>query len=204
MRLLAIDPSITCTGWALFSIKSEHLIGVGKIKPLPPKHTLAERLSELNQQINQLFDQIKLSEKDVMICEAATSIKDPSAAFKVEQVRAAFETLARERQTAVPGRIHPRTVHYEVLGLTGKQLPRQEVKAMACNAAKTIYAKELKNLTFDCSDINLKKNQDIIDALLIGYISLSKIRAAKSIDMKLDAYFDNMSKHKKNSRRSLP
>ena len=203
MRLLAIDPSITCTGWALFSVKSENLIGVGKIKPLPPKHTLAERFSELNQQINQLFDQVKLGADDILICEAATSIKDPSAALKVEQVRAAFETLARERRAEVPGRIHPRTVHYEVLGLTGKQLPRKEIKAMACNAAKTIYEKQLSKLTFDCSDINLKKNQDIIDALLIGYITLSKIRSAKAVDMKLDMYFDSMSRHKKNSRRSI-
>ena len=156
-----------------------------------------------NQQINQLFDQVKLGAEDILICEAATSIKDPSAAFKVEQVRAAFETLARERKAEVPGRIHPRTVHYEVLGLKGKQLPRQEIKAMACNAAKTIYEKELSRLTFDCSDANLKRNQDIIDALLIGYITLSKIRSAQAIDMKLDMYFDSMTKHKKNSRRSI-
>lgn len=203
MRLLAIDPSITCTGWALFSVTSEKLIGVGKIKPLPAKHTLSTRFNELNQQINSLFDQLKLSIDDILICEAATSIKDPSAAFKVEQVRAAFETLARERQASVPGRIHPRTVHYEALGLKGKQLPREEIKAMACNAVHTIFEAELKKLSFDCSAAHLKKNQDIIDALLIGYIALSKIRSAKAIDMKLDLYFDSMSKHKKNTRRSI-
>jgi hypothetical protein len=66
-----------------------------------------------------------------MVCEAATTVRDPHNALKVETVRAMFESVARGRLVGVPGRINPRSVQFEVMGLSGKQLPRAEVKDMA-------------------------------------------------------------------------
>src|SRR5689334_2486040 len=120
--LLSVDPSLTCSGWALFSLRSTALMGVGKIRSLPPSHALPDRLNDLQRKVQAVFDQFQLTEKDILVCEAPTTMKDPSAAIKVEQVRGMFESLARTRRVTVPGRINPRTVHHELLGLKGRQL----------------------------------------------------------------------------------
>ena len=146
MQLIAIDPSITCSGWALFEVASEELLGVGKIKPPPASVPFTERLAKLNQEINQLFKTLGLDSDDCLIAEAPTTMRDPSAAIKVEQVRCSFETIARQYALQVPGRINPRSVHYEVLGLKGKQIIRKEIKEMACNTVSKLYQNALENM----------------------------------------------------------
>lgn len=173
--LLAIDPSLTCSGWALFNASSGGLLGVGKIKSLKPTFSLAIRYKDLQRQIAQLFESIKLGDSDLLVCEAPTTMKDPKAAFKVEQVRGIFETLARQRGTLVPGRLNPRTVQFEILGLKGKQLKRIIVKQTACSVAVHLHKDALQRIGFKDTE-NISKHQDIVDALLIGSVVLARIK----------------------------
>src|SRR5690606_567012 len=132
-RLLAVDPSLTCSGWALFELATARpgqgkLVAVGKIRSLSPRVPLATRFSDLQRKIVGVYESLSLSGNDVLICESQTTMRDPRAAFKVEQVRGIFETVARSRSLHVPGRINPRSVQSEVMGLRGKQLARAVVK----------------------------------------------------------------------------
>lgn len=186
-RLLAIDPSLTCSGWALFDIESGQLKAVGKIRSLPSRHQLAARLDDLHAKVQRLIEILDLNYQDVLIAEDATTMKDPEAVIKVEQVRGIFENSARSNGMCVPGRLNPRTVHSEILGLRGRQQPRPLVKAMAVTAVQKIFAECLQRLCFDCSDAALHSNQDIVDAILLGYLATSKVRMAQegSFDLKL-------------------
>ena len=175
-RLLAIDPSLTCSGWALFDLQQEVVLGVGKVKSQPPTVPLQDRLVDLQSKIEGLISSLGISPKDLVLCEAPTTMKDPRAAIKVEQVRGIFESIARARSATVPGRLNPRSVHSEVLGLTGKQVPRKEVKEVAVQICGSLFSRDLKKLGFDCSLINLKRHQDIVDALLIGHLAVRKIK----------------------------
>lgn len=192
MRLVAIDPSITCSGWALFDVQSERLLGVGKIKPLPATHTLAIRLENLQIQVKELLLNIKLTKDDLLICESPTSMKDPSAAFKVEQVRCIFEAIARELNIQVPGRINPRTIQYEIMGLKGRQLERAIVKDLAVGIVEKTQKMNLDRIGFSSASENLKKHQDIVDAILIGSLAISRVKSALATNMPVDLYLRSL------------
>ena len=181
--LLTVDPSLTCSGWALFAINSGTLCGVGKIKSLKPQFALSERYNQLQLQIMGLLDQIKFGDQDILVCEAPTTMKDPKAAIKVEQVRGIFETLARDRGALVPGRLNPRTVHSELLGFKGKQAARKIVKEAASSVAHRLFKEQLSKIGFK-NEEPISRHQDIVDALLIGSVILSRIKRsyAASID----------------------
>ena len=171
-QLLAIDPSLNLSGWAEFDLPSGRLTGAGTIKSLSAQHVLDIRLKNLQNQVADFFSEIELSESSILVCEGpAHLVLNPQSSLKVERVRAIFETLARERQALVPGRVNPRTVHGEVLGLKGKQIPRKEVKIQAVNCADKLYGKELKEIFGE-----KKIPQDIYDAALIGTVALGRIR----------------------------
>lgn len=191
-RLLSVDPSLTCSGWALFSLDGS-LLGVGKIKCLPATEALGTRLLDLQKKIHQTLRAIELGARDVLVCEGPTTMKDPKAAIKVEQVRSIFEAVAREFEVRVPGRINPRTVHSEVMGLRGRQLPRLQVKEIAVRLAETLYQEPLKRLGFSPDVKNLSRNQDIVDALLLGNVALSKVNTAVLSGMELERFFDRSS-----------
>jgi Holliday junction resolvasome RuvABC endonuclease subunit len=189
-RLFAVDPSLTCSGWALFDIHSEKLLGVGKLRSLPPKIPLAERFEDLQRRIRLLMDAIVLGECDVLVCEAPTSVRDPHAALKVEQVRCIFEALGRERLSVVPGRLNPRSVQTEIIGLKGRQLKRDIVKEQALRVALMLYGVDLADLGLARGLGDLKRHQDIVDALLIGRVSLSRIKRAVSAGLGLHSEFE--------------
>ena len=105
-------------------------------------------------------------------------MKDPNAAIKVEQVRSIFETLARNSGIYVPGRINPRSVQYEILGIKGKQIKRILVKDIAVNAVYNLYLESLESLGFLCTKSNLRRHQDIVDAILIGNLAMTKMQNA--------------------------
>lgn len=187
--LLSIDPSLTCSGWALFSVTNKQLLGVGKIRSLPTSVRLADRLQDLQARINRMFDEIGVGAGDVLICEAPTTMRDPKAAFKVEQVRGMFETIARSRMIKVPGRLNPRSVQYEILGLRGKQLTRNIVKDVAVNVARALFEGSLARIGFSCQEQDLRKNQDIVDALLIGNLALARLEAAHHARLSIEEVF---------------
>lgn len=178
-RLIAIDPSLTCSGWALFDICNKKLLGVGKILAKSASFGLAERIADLQRRVADLFASVDLRPPDVLICEAPTTMRDPRAAITVEQVRGIFETVARSSGVEVPGRLNPRSVQFEVMGLRGKQLQRSVVKASAIHAARALYGSELEEIGFSSSEMHLAKNQDIVDALLIGSLALTRLEEAR-------------------------
>ena len=185
VRLLAVDPSLTCSGWAVFSIVRKELLAVGKIRSAAAENLLADRLLGLQKNISEMLEQLSLGEGDVLICEAPTTMRDPKAAFKVEQVRCMFEILGRQRGALVPGRVNPRTVQYELLGQGGKQLGRKLVKHSAAQTVRQLYARDFERLGFPTELEELQRQQDIVDAILLGTLALARIEEANRAQLDL-------------------
>ena len=172
-KVFAVDPSLTCSGWALFIAEVHGPIAVGTLSPPGPKLSMPQRMSRLQIAVEQLFDEVELEENDVLICEGpAPLVLNPQSSLKVEGVRGLFETVARARGLRVPGRINPRTIQSELLGMSGKQLPRTQVKDWARAAAMRLYEKELGDLRPGHIP------QDIIDAVLLGSYVMTRIALA--------------------------
>jgi Holliday junction resolvasome RuvABC endonuclease subunit len=188
-RLIAVDPSLTCSGWALFEVSGGALCGVGKLKSLGAGVPMAARLKDLQQRIMALMERFELSTSDVLICEEQTTMRDPRAAFKVEQVRGIFEAVGRSRGLSVPGRLNPRSVQFEIMGLKGKQTKREMVKEAAVEVVRSLYGKSLLGMGFDTGATNLKRNQDIVDAILVGALGLSRIQSAVVSGEDLGTFF---------------
>lgn len=199
--LMAVDPSLTCSGWALLSIAEGEVLAVGKIKSDPPSVPMARRLEKLQGAITKVIGNLSLGHQDVMVCEAPTTIKDPHNALKVEQVRGLFESTGRTRGVIVPGRVNPRSVQYEVMGLRGKQTVRAEVKAAAVRTVRYLYAPTLERLGLEVSEPALKKHQDIVDAMLIGRFALLRIQGALEARQSLESVFDTQVKQNRASWR---
>ena len=200
--LVSVDPSLTCSGWAVFGVGANRLISVGTIKGEPASKPLAERLSLLQLRVMALFSQIGLSNQDVLVCESPTTMRDPSAAIKVEQVRGIFEAAARLMQVEVPGRINPRSVQYEIMGLKGKQLERHLVKALAVETVRRCYAEEIKSLGLGSDEESLSKRQDIVDAILLGQLAVSRLQSALNAELPLSEVFSEKT-HRGRSRKSF-
>ena len=199
-KLLAVDPSLTCSGWALFDVKSGALCGVGSVTTLGPEVSMPRRLKRLQDNIEAVFTQAGLKAGDILICEDATSMKDPTSVAKLERVRGIFETLARSKDIEVPCRIHPRTVQYELLGLRGKQVGRDAVKQAARGIVVHLFKEALQKIHFDVSENHLKKTQDIVDALLVGSIALSRIDEARRASQPLDECLSSSSSARPSAR----
>ena len=189
--LFAVDPSLTCSGWALFDIGSKQLLAVGKLRSLPASEPLPVRLSDVQVKVKKTIKSLPIKQNDVLICEAQTTMRDPRAAFKVEQVRGIFEVVARENGLIVPGRLNPRSVQNEIMGLNGPQRSREEVKEVAVSVTNTLYGAQLENLGFSSEIDNLKKNQDIVDAILVGALGLVRLEAASRTEMSLEEFFES-------------
>lgn len=202
-RLLAVDPSLTCSGWALFSLKKGELLGVGNLRALASALPLATRLADLQQRVDNLVRDLKLGSGDVLVCEAPTTMRDPRAALKVEQVRCIFESSARLRQLEVPGRINPRTVQHAQMGLRGPQLARPIVKANAVSTVQLGFGEALKRIGFASDERNLKRYQDIVDAVLLGSLAVTWITCADRSGIERAEYFEESrrSRRVQNSRR---
>lgn len=185
-HLLAVDPSLTCSGWALFGVADGRIKAVGKIRAEKPSVPMSLRLEKLQASIASVLGALQLGARDLLVCEAPTTMKDPHNAIKVEQVRGLFESLGRGRGAVVPGRINPRSVQYEVMGLRGKQIPRIEVKSAAVRTAAYLYAPDLERLGLT----GLDKHQDIVDAVLIGRLALIHIEAARNGSFPVESLFE--------------
>lgn len=199
-RLLSVDPSLTCSGWALFCVAEGAIKAVGKIRSEKPTVPLALRLEKLQANIGRVIETLELGPRDLLVCEAPTTMKDPHNAIKVEQVRGLFESLGRERGVTVPGRINPRSVQYDVMGLRGKQLSRPDVKAAAVRTVEFLYADQLRQLGLS----ELGKHQDIIDAVLIGRLALLHIEAARVSQAPLETLFGGQARQDRRSWRVKP
>lgn len=176
--LLAVDPSLTSSGWALFCLDTGHIQQVGLIKAPGPGLSLSQRLELLQRDISALIQDLNLSKNDYLVCEGpAQVVINPKTTIKVEQVRSIFEAIARSYNVNVPGRINPRTVHVELLGIKGKQLERSIVKFLAKETALKLYKAQLEDVyRQDPPQKIIKIPQDILDALLIGTVAVTRIK----------------------------
>ncbi|MCB0324153.1 MAG: hypothetical protein KDD69_11295, partial [Bdellovibrionales bacterium] len=110
--------------------------------------------------------------------------------------------VARTQQLVVPGRINPRTVQTELLGMRGKQLSRNEVKQWARETAQKLFGEALAELPIHgmrASGRTARQKQvpqDVIDALLIGAVAVARVQLSRSINSSLEAMFE--------SRRQVP
>lgn len=201
MKLLAVDPSLRSTGWALF--EGKQIAHVGIISAPGPEFALASRLSVLQKSVTELIARLEMKAGDVLICEGpAPLVLNPATALKVEHVRGIFESVARSAQVTVPGRINPRTLQSELLGFKGKQLSRTIVKESARQVAFQLYGKEFQSV-FGMSVKGERKKQvpqDVIDAALIGTLALTKIRLAQSSGMDLVQMFAERSSARRSRR----
>ncbi len=194
-RLLAIDPSLTQSGWAAFKIDSSDVESWGVIPSLSTSNPLNVRLLDLQEKISCLMSDFEMGVDDFLVCEGPAPITlNPSSSIKVEQVRGIFETIARQRGVKVLSRLNPRTVQHELLGMRGKQLPRAEVKRIARAVLNNIFPRINKNHS------NIE--QDAVDAILIGVLAHGRIlRSIKSgIDPVLS--FEKNSISRNSGRRS--
>ena len=178
--LFAVDPSLSSSGWALFSLADGAPLAAGLLKPPGVSAGMPQRLLELQQSIDALFRRFRMGGGDYLVCEGpAPLVLNPSSAVKVERVRGIFETVARSHSVQVPGRLNPRTLQTELLGMSGKQAARGVVKASARSVAANIFGVHLERIPL----YGLKREvqelpQDIVDALLIGVLAHSRIRTA--------------------------
>lgn len=164
-RLLAIDPSLRQSGWALFYLEEDRPLAWGTIVAEQLKDPLPSRLDSIHSRVESLFVDLDLSPDDYLVCEGPAPVTlNPSGTIKVEQVRSMFETIARTNRLIVPGRLNPRTVQTELLGLRGRQLPRAEVKKIAESVVYQLFPMKEKI-----------QSQDAIDAILIGVLARNKI-----------------------------
>jgi hypothetical protein len=169
-RLIAVDPSLTCSGWAVFDVETQRPLEYSVIKPPGTEIGLTERYDWLQVQVVSAFDLLQLGKGDFLICEGpAPLVKNPESSLRVERVRSIFEAVGRMYGVKVLSRLNPRTVQTEVLGLRGKQLPRAQVKELARATALQVFP--------EIESLNEKKlSQDIVDAILVGMLAVSKIQ----------------------------
>lgn len=180
--LFAVDPSLTCSGWALFDLKTSKPLATGIVLPPPATFSLEYRINFLQGEIKRIFIGMNLDKRDYLVCEGpAPLVLNPDSALKVERVRGVFEAVARENNLNVVGRLNPRTVQTELLGFKGKQIERKEVKKIAKQVALNLFSSFLSSKS--------KVTQDEIDALLIGALASSKIKMAVSSKLSPDVVF---------------
>lgn len=222
-KLLAIDPSLTASGWALFSLGNDGSpsaqsaaathrlpLAVGVICPPGPEVEMSRRLASLQTQVEQLISKLHMSKGDFLVCEGpAPIVLNPDSAIKVERVRGIFETVARSFGLVVPGRINPRTVQSELLGMRGKQLSRSAVKEWARHTAQVLFGPQLASCPINGLRQGKRRSgtpampQDIIDALLIGVLGASKLNIARRSGIAPEAVFEARGKKARHPGSSL-
>ena len=101
----------------------------------------------------------------------------------------------------MPGRVNPRSVQFEVMGLAGKQVARAEVKAAAVRTVQYLYTPALQRLGLATTLEDLKKHQDIVDAVLIGRFAVLRIQGALDARQSLESVFDTQGRQQRGSWR---
>lgn len=196
---MAVDPSLTCSGWALFGLTDGLPCAIGVISPPGTELALANRIELLQREVEQLLASFQLGKGDLLVCEGpAPLVLNPQSALKVEGVRGVFETVARTRGVTVPGRLNPRTVQSELLGMKGKQLDRRTVKEWARAAAVQLYGTRLDRLLAKQTSGKgaQKLSQDAIDALLIGAVAVGRFKISASSGLPVEAVFQSSGKRR--------
>lgn len=191
-RLLAVDPSLTCTGWAVFDIKSQIPTEFSIIRPPGPRISLSERYDWLQSKIEGIYERLALGEEDFLVCEGpAPLVKNPESSLRVERVRSIFEAVGRMYGVKVLSRLNPRTVQTEILGLRGKQIPRAEVKKLARSTALQVFP--------GINNAGEKKlSQDVVDAILVGMLAVGRVQIHLKTGVDIELLFQSKSSARSN------
>lgn len=154
---------------------------------------MTKRLLHLQDTVTEVICGLRMQSGDLLVCEGpAPLVLNPSSALKVERVRGIFESVARAQQLQVLGRINPRTVQTELLGMRGKQLARAEVKTWARQTAERIFGASLDELPlYGARRKGRDLPQDVIDALLIGSVAASRVQLSLTGNIPLDTLFES-------------
>ncbi|MFN8389750.1 MAG: hypothetical protein U0136_05620 [Bdellovibrionota bacterium] len=191
-HLLAVDPSLTASGWVLFSLDDALPKAAGVISPPGSEQLLVQRFNFLQLAVTEVLRKLNLGTGDLLVCEGpAPLVRNPQSALKVEGVRGVFETVARSMGVQVPGRVNPRTVQSEILGMRGKQLARVTVKDWARRSAMQLYGSQLERILASGGNGQgvRKIPQDIIDAALIGALAVARVQLALKSGASIDDVF---------------
>jgi hypothetical protein len=90
------------------------------------------------------------------------------------------------------------------MGLYGKQIPRNEVKAAAVQTACALYGGDLHRIGLCSGDASsLRRHQDIVDAVLVGRFALTKCSAAFDGGFSLEDMFVETSRKSRRSWRTF-
>jgi Holliday junction resolvasome RuvABC endonuclease subunit len=141
--VMTVDPSLVCSGWALFDYLSGELVGVGQIRSSPNQRIFSERIAYIQERIVKVLISCQLGNKDILVCEGPTSMKDPAAAIKVEQVRGIFETIARQNQVTVPGSV--RNARLSIKTSISKRISGCNGNAMLCSSIRETRVRSYKS-----------------------------------------------------------
>lgn len=113
MRILGLDPSLSCTGWGVIQVEGSRLVHVanGEV-PTDPKRPLAERLAALQARLSEVIAEHR---PERAAAEEVFVNKNPQSTLKLAQARGAVlaacgvaglpvsEHAAREVKRAVVG-----------------------------------------------------------------------------------------------------
>jgi Holliday junction resolvasome RuvABC endonuclease subunit len=114
VKILQLDQSITCTGWAVVAYDDTlphpygALYAAGRIKPGPSKMWFLDRLLVLKKDIQSLID---LYRPDVIVCEAVSKFQQrgPKVYRALVAVSELIEQLAEENNCLFR-ETHPATI----------------------------------------------------------------------------------------------
>lgn len=113
MRILGLDPSLSCTGWGVIQVEGSRLVHVanGEV-PTDPKRPLAERLAALQARLSEVIAEHR---PERAAAEEVFVNNNPQSTLKLAQARGAVlaacgaaglpvsEHAAREVKRAVVG-----------------------------------------------------------------------------------------------------
>jgi hypothetical protein len=85
------------------------------------------------------------------------------------------------------------------MGLVGKQLPRVEIKQIAVRVVEALYRRDLNEIGFVSSGAEMKRHQDIVDAILVGNVALARLRSARATGIEPENVFEAMVQRKRGS-----
>ncbi len=143
MKILGIDPALTCLGWGIIELNSPKIeyIDSGLVKTTP-KELMWHRLSTISSTIEMIID---LHKPDAIAMEETFVNKNPTSSLKLGYVRGAL--MASIGKTKLPYfEFLPNKIKKTIVGVGHAE--KDQVKHMV----KIIISGIAKDISFDESD----------------------------------------------------
>ncbi|MCS6961758.1 MAG: crossover junction endodeoxyribonuclease RuvC [Deltaproteobacteria bacterium] len=161
-KVLAVDPSSSSLGWAIIDTREIPLdAGVFYYNT---DISISNRVKHIVNEIKHIIDCYNLKRGDYFVVESSAGCINPRTFLILERIRGAGEAVALLNGLTVLGRINPRSIHVNLLGIK-KSLARVFVKSAIRSYVEKQFSAFLKSAEIEV----IPKNQDVFDALLLGY-----------------------------------